>query len=329
VARRFAPPHAAVLATIWKDAAEALGAEAIELEGGVLEIRRDAAHARVWHHVTPFDDPVTVRVALERPLVHRLLREADVPVPDHVEAAAGRPGNVLAFVHDRSGPFVVKPASGTSGGHGVTGSVYGSAQALRACLAAARFDRRLLVEEQTEGEMYRLLLLDGELLGAVRRRAPRVTGDGRSTVAGLIAEENRRRLAANGSAGLALLRPDLDCVLTLRAQGLSLRSVLPAGATVVAKVASSENSPADNDVVQERPAEALVQDARAAAAAVGLRLAGVDVVTSDPFRDLDDTGGAVIEVNGTPGLHYHYQVANPDGAIPVAVPILRRLLDEA
>jgi cyanophycin synthetase len=329
LARRLAPPHAAVLAAIWRDAAEALGAEVVELEGGLLEIRREGAYTRVWRHVTALDDLVTVRVALERPLAHRLLREAHVRVPDHVECAAGRPGPALAFVRERSGPFVVKPAGGTSGGHGVTCSVHGGAQALRACLAAARFDDRLLVEQQTEGEMHRLLLLDGELLGVVRRRAPRVTGDGRSTVAGLIAAENRRRLAAGGEAGLALVRPDLDCVLTLRTQGLSLRSVPPAGAAVVVKIASSENAPSENEVVHAPPAEALVQDARAAAAAVGLRLAGVDVVTGDLSRGLGDTGGAIIEVNGTPGLHYHYQVADPDGAVRVAVPILRRLLDEA
>jgi len=37
----------------------------------------------------------------------------------------------------------------------------------------------------------------------------------------------------------------------------------------------------------------------------------------------------IIEVNGTPGLHYHYQVADEASATPVAVPILRRLLEES
>jgi hypothetical protein len=35
-----------------------------------------------------------------------------------------------------------------------------------------------------------------------------------------------------------------------------------------------------------------------------------------------------LEVNGTPGLHYHYEVFNAEQATAVAVPLLERLLVE-
>jgi cyanophycin synthetase len=73
----------------------------------------------------------------------------------------------------------------------------------------------------------------------------------------------------------------------------------------------------------------LVAEAREAAAQVGVRLAGVDLITSDLGRCLKESGGVIIEVNGTPGLHYHYQVADEANATLVAVPILRRLLEES
>jgi hypothetical protein len=62
--------------------------------------------------------------------------------------------------------------------------------------------------------------------------------------------------------------------------------------------------------------------------AVGLRLAGVDVVTTDIGRPLVETGGVVTEVNGGPGLHHHYLVADRADATPVAVPVLEKLLGE-
>ena len=68
-------------------------------------------------------------------------------------------------------------------------------------------------------------------------------GDGVSTLGDLIAEENRRRLAARGGAGLALLRADLDAVLTLEAAGLDLRSVPPFGTAVRIKTATNESGP--------------------------------------------------------------------------------------
>ena len=36
-------------------------------------------------------------------------------------------------------------------------------------------------------------------------------------------------------------------------------------------------------------------------------------MTSDITSSLKETGGAVIEVNIPPGLHYHEIVANPEG----------------
>ena len=66
-----------------------------------------------------------------------------------------------------------------------------------------------------------------------------------------------------------------------------------------------------------------------AAAAVGLRLAGVDVVTTDISRPLSETGGVVSEVNGGPGLHHHYLVADSARATPVAVPVLQKLIHDS
>jgi D-alanine-D-alanine ligase-like ATP-grasp enzyme len=61
---------------------------------------------------------------------------------------------------------------------------------------------------------------------------------------------------------------------------------------------------------------------------VGLRLAGVDVITPDASRPLEEAGGVVAEVNGTPGIHHHYHVADRANATPVAVPILERALQQ-
>jgi hypothetical protein len=36
----------------------------------------------------------------------------------------------------------------------------------------------------------------------------------------------------------------------------------------------------------------------------------------------------VAEVNGTPGIHHHYHVADRANATPVAVPILERALQD-
>jgi D-alanine-D-alanine ligase-like ATP-grasp enzyme len=223
-------------------------------------------------------------------------------------------------------PCVVKPTGGASGS-GTTTGVRTREQLLRARLRGARVSRRLLIERQAEGDMYRLLFMDGELLDTVRRRPPRVTGDGRATIRELIAAENARRLDPEHPVSMPILRVDLDCLFTLEAAGLGLESVLPEGQTLAVKTVTSQNRIEDNETVREPISPDLVEEAREAAAQVGVRLAGIDLITRDLSRSLKKSGGVIIEVNGTPGLHYHYQVADEANATPVAVPILRRLLD--
>ena len=63
--------------------------------------------------------------------------------------------------------------------------------------------------------------------------------------------------------------------------------------------------------------------------ALGLRVAGVDIVTPDVNARLREGHGAIIEINENPGLSYHYIVADADAATHVAVPILERCLEGA
>jgi len=180
----------------WSDAARELGAELRVLEGDLLEIRRGARRARVLHNYTQLDDALALRIAGDKALVHRLLAEAGVPTPRHVECRAGSLALARAFLHELGGrPCVVKPASGTGAGEGVTAGVRREAELGRAAARAALFGPRLLVEEQVEGANYRLLFLDGELLDAVRRDPPALVGDGRSSLRALVRLANEARAA--------------------------------------------------------------------------------------------------------------------------------------
>jgi cyanophycin synthetase len=313
---------------MWARAAHDVGADVIELGDGFLELTRGAARTRVWGHWVAVDDIVTRRLALHKAVVHRLMAGAGLPVPEQLHFDARDLAAALAFLDGADGACVVKPVDG-AGGTGVTGGVRSPRELQRAVVRAGRRSRSLVIERQVAGDVYRLLLLDGELLDVIRRDPPRVTGDGRSTVAQLIAAENRRRLAGATARGARpwLLTIDLDCVFTLQRAGAGLASVLPPGARVAVKTAVNSNGPDDNESVFGEVSEALVAQAALAAAVTGVRLAGVDVITPDPATALDRSGGVVLEVNATPGLGYHDAVRNPGRTPAVAAQILQRLLE--
>jgi cyanophycin synthetase len=312
---------------VWREAAEALGAEFTSLGDGFCEARRGGVATRMWKQQVMLDDPVTLALAGNKALVHRLLAKAGLAVPPHRRFALRSIRTALEFLEAQDAPCVVKPGRGTGAGAGVTTGVRSARDLCWAAALASTHCGELLIERQVAGSSYRLLLLDAELIDAIRRPAPGVVGDGRSTIAELVRAENRRRLADAHSSAAGPLVVDLDCRLTLRAAGLSLRSVPAAGQRVLVKAVSNQAGDADNEAVRNLIGPALVRQAAAAAAAVGARLAGVDVITPDPALSLEEAGGVINEVNTTPGIRYHYLVRNADQRLPVAIPILRSILD--
>jgi glutathione synthase/RimK-type ligase-like ATP-grasp enzyme len=310
---------------VWSDAAREVGAEVREIDRGRFEIRGGRAVVTVTGQTVPLNSRNAMALAADKRAVYGLLADAGLPVPEQLSFPANDLRPARAFL-ERGGPCVVKPAQGT-GGDGVTGEVRSSSELRRAALAASRFARQLLIERQVEGEVLRLLVLDGELLDVISRRRPAITGDGRSTVEDLIFAEHDRRIRAEGSPGLKPFIVDLDCILSLKRAGVSLRTVLPRGTTLRIKTVTNYNRPEDNETFCGRISSALTAEVVAAAEVLGLRLAGVDVVTPTPAAPLAASGGAIVDVNETPGLHHHAYVADPEHRTHVAVPILRALLD--
>ena len=308
----------------WREAAAKLGATYEPLRDGIAQITLDGTATRVMGNVSAIDDPVTLAVLHDKPLTHRILKARGLPVPRHAIFSLGNMASAVEFLRQSRTNCVIKPAGGTGGGRGVATGVRTRWQLARAAAAAAVYADELLIEEQVEGENYRLLYLDGQLIDAIAKKHPIVTGDGHTSVAGLVRRANERRLREG--SGVALLSVDLDMRRTLASQGLSLRSVPPAGVSVRLKTVINENAAADNSTATHLLCDSIVKDGEKAVRALGARFAGIDIVTPDPARPLAEAGGVILEVNGTPNLYYHYHKS--DGAFAVATHLLRRLLLE-
>jgi hypothetical protein len=175
----------------------------------------------------PLDNPVVLALAGRKPLVHRLLEERAVPVPDHecFDLADWRPAEAALARHPLG--IVIKPAS-SYGGKGVTTHIVAPPAIRNAALRASLHDKSLLAEAQIPGECYRVLVYRGTVLSVVRRSGIRVVGDGRATVRELLR-------ACPSLAGLESAEHDPDVVFTLAAQRKALGDVLPAGASLLVR----------------------------------------------------------------------------------------------
>jgi cyanophycin synthetase len=321
--RRMRALRDAFYGEAWRRAADEVGARLENLSATVAEISRGGRRLRVSGSITSIDDPVSLQLAADKEAAYRLLVDHGLPVPRHMVFDAVTAGE-LPPAASLPRPLVVKPASDTGAGAGVSTNVATAGQWRRAVAWARAFAPRLIAESQIEGDCYRVLLLDQHVLDVVLRRPPLVVGDGTSTVRALVRRENRRRLEVGTRRAQVLVRRDPDLANTLAARGLRPGSRPARDEVVELKRVINDNSADENEAANGRLCPSILDAARLAAKVLGLRFAGVDVVCRDPGVPLDRSGGVVLEVNGTPGFHYHYHRSGP--AFPVAERLLRRLL---
>ncbi len=153
----------------------------------------------------------------------------------------------------------------------------------------------ILVQPVLRGEEHRVLVLNGAPLCSYRKVKPQIEGDGRASVRELL-ERARATWKAAAQA------TPLDAVQARDVTGaLTPHEAIPdAGARLTLEGRANRAAGGDADRVLDAPPEVLANLGRAAAAAIGLGLAGVDVFDVSPARDCSDL--VVIEVNANPAV---------------------------
>ncbi|MET1416168.1 ATP-dependent carboxylate-amine ligase [Roseibium sp. HPY-6] len=209
------------------------------------------------------------------------------------------PDAVLDFAEEQGFPLFVKPNTGQEGRDVMRADTYHTLQSALHILAK-RHDR-LLVQEEIRGRDLRVIVLDEDVLCAMERKPPEVTGDGESSLAELVDSHGR----INPADG----RIDFE----LSQQGLMLESVPAAGQTVSLLPVSNLSSGGSAKIITDEIAPEIHELARLSAKALGLRYAGVDLIVPEERRP--DTAGVVLEVNAAPGLNNLYRRGSKEAEI--------------
>lgn len=307
---------------LWQKAARDIGAKLAPWQSGYLRLKRDGLTTVVDLSRVMLDDHVTLSIMGNKLLTYDLLREMGYPLPHFAAYGLATMGQALGFLAAASGPVVVKPAAGTGGGSGVTTGITSAKALAQASRLAARYSEHLIVEQQMAGTSYRLLYLDGRFIDAVRRDRPSVIGDGQHTIRQLVRRENQARLGMRPMTALSALTIDGDCRNWLALNGLGPGHRPAAGERVVVKQAVNQNSARDNHNVRDIIHDDVIESGSRLVSALGVCLAGVDVMSTDIGVPLAHKQTTFSEINTTPGLHHHYLISQPGEAAPVAELVL-------
>lgn len=274
----------------------------MRLAGSCVQLGHGHRQRRVYRRYTDATSSIASRLATHKPAAAQVLGGAGLPVPPHV--AVQDEAEAVAAARRIGYPVVIKPTD-TDRGTGVSPNL-GDETAVRRAFPLARRHGAVLVERHVPGDDHRLLVCGGRLIAAARRLPPKIVGDGSSTVAMLI-----DRLNADPRRGLGkltmleVLIVDEEVVRVLTSQGLTLLSVPEAGRPVPLRHAAnlSTGGTAENVTGMVHPDNRRL--AERAARILGLDLVGVDLITPDIARSHLEVGGAICDINPSPGFRPH------------------------
>jgi D-alanine-D-alanine ligase-like ATP-grasp enzyme len=326
-ARRMRAIRSNFYGTMWRAAANATGSQFRVLSGNTGEISRGERVLQVSDNRISLDDPATLARAADKLAIHKMLAQEGIRVPRQIALEVNQFADALEMLRTSQLPLVIKPAANTGAGAGVSTNVRTLLQLRDAVAWARAYGPRVLVEEQIDGDCYRILVMAGEVLDTVIRHPPKVIGDGVATIRQLIRRENLLRRGSGAIRAQVLIRIDPDLRNTLNSQGLNPGSRPEKDSMVLLKRVINDNGTTDNVAANGVLCPAIIESARKAADVIGARLAGIDLICRDPGVPLEDSGGAVIEVNANPGLYYHYRPA--DSRYRVAENVLTRFFNSS
>ncbi|MGM9927567.1 MAG: bifunctional glutamate--cysteine ligase GshA/glutathione synthetase GshB [Bacillus sp. (in: firmicutes)] len=202
-------------------------------------------------------------------------------------------------------PVVIKPKS-TNFGLGISIFPNGTDKEdlLKGLEIAFAEDTSVLIEPFVKGKEYRFLVI-GEKVVAVLHRVPaNVVGDGKSTIAELVAVKNENPLRGKGyKTPLEKIEIDENMKLFLHQQRKTVDTILPEGSLQYLRENSNISTGGDSVDVTEYAPSRFKEMAVQAAKAVGANICGVDMMIED---FLDETSSyAIIELNFNPAIHIH------------------------
>lgn len=236
---------------------------------------------------------------IDKPATKMVLEIMGVPTPAGREFGAKRMKEALDYARSRGGPVCVKATQGSQGVR--VHPNLSDPDEIRAALAAVGIGgRSVLVEDHAVGQAARFIFLRPGVVGARLDLPANVIGDGRSSVARLLAAKNAAKRRRTGQAPVRMGERELRI---LAGQGLKPGSVPEAGRRVFLRNLSNLSQGGDcaawsGPVCRSYAAEI----ARLCNAIPGVFLAAVDTIIADPTRPAGPDNWSVIELNTAPGL---------------------------
>lgn len=280
--------------------------------GPVLAISNDRKQFLHWELWTDLDSRPLGEICGDKGVCRDILHAAHITQPAGQLFETTDHTNATNYALALNKPCVIKPARGTSSGNGVFVNLNNNKDIEHAIKKVSLFNAGIIIEEFISGTDFRALIHKGKCLSIIKRKKAQVTGNGKDSIKRLIEIENMNRVSSEiwniDSPCYMKIRHDKKAKSILNTQNFNFNTILEAGETAwlsdICNYAFGTTYTELLDITHHN----IIITAEKSAAAIGVNLAGVDIIA----KDITKGDCYINEVNTTPSLEIHYFVENKE-----------------
>ena len=285
-------------------------------DDSIVQLGLGAAQRRLKSTMTDFTSVIATSITSDKHWTKTVLQRVGLAVPDGETATTQE--RALEIAEDIGFPLLLKPLDANNG-RGISGRI-DTLDGVREAWPLAKAEHpTVVVERFAQGNDHRVVVVNRRVVACVERVPAHVVGDGHRSIRELAEEinEDPNRSKTNPDASLAPLPLDERTASYLARSGRTLDTVPGEGERVFLRATAniSTGGTAIDRTDDVHPVNRVLCEL--AAGAVGLDVAGLDVLTPDIAVPFSENGAVIIEINASPGIRMH---THPDSGVPRDVP---------
>lgn len=251
-----------------------------------------------------FNSITSVKNAKNKIITSQILSKNNIPIPKFVEIDLSlNIDDIIKKINNNhiNYPIVMKPINGTFGKDVITDIE--NKNELEIAIQNLKKYGNITVEEQIDGDCYRIFVFNNKVLDVIKREKPYIIGDGYNTIKNLIEIRNKENLNMN------LLPINNVSELLIKKQGYNFNSIPSYGQKIIiSNVINMHNGarisriPIDN--IPKENIDLFINVNKA----MDITCSGLDYLSNDITVPYYKNNSKILEVNGTPDTEIHGKI---------------------
>ncbi len=274
----------------------------------------------VWGPETSETSLIGTEIVQEKDISKEFLYDRGLPVPRGKVVSSQR--EALEGADNIGYPVVIKPVSGNHG-DGVFVNLKNPDELSEAYSLTKKYEDYQLVERYLEGDDYRVLLVDQEVVAVAKKISAHVIGDGSSTIKELIELTNQDPKRGDEHENiLTKIKLDEEAQMKLESQGLNVDHVPEEDETIYLSDTANISTGGTAEDRTDDLHPSLKRILERVSKMLNLDLMGIDLIADDISKNVEEINWGIIEMNASPGLRMHIYPSSGE-----ARPVGKKIID--